>query len=145
MNASATQMTLPGRTTKRGRALNVTLWVLQAVPALLFAAAALPKLGGGQAAVAMFATIGAGDWLRYAVGAAELAGAIGLLVPRLAGLAALGLVVDMIGATVVQATVFHTNQWFPASFLVLSALVAWGRWSRTRIQVAGLVRGVQMS
>lgn len=50
----------------------------------------------------MFATIGVEQWFRYAVGVIELAGAVGLLVPRLAGLAALGLAADMIGAMAVQ-------------------------------------------
>jgi putative oxidoreductase len=122
----------------RGRTLSVALWGLQILLALLFAAAAIPKLSGAAAAVAMFATIGAGQWFRYFIGVIELAGAIGLLIPRLAGLAALGLVVDMIGATGVQIGVFHSNQLFPASVLVLCALVAWGRWPRTRA-LAGLL------
>lgn len=112
--------------------LSVALWALQILLALLFAAAAIPKLSGAAASVAMFATIGAGQWFRYFIGVIELAGAIGLLVPRLAGLAALGLVVDMIGATGVQIGIFHSNQWFPATVLVLCALLAWGRWPQTR-------------
>lgn len=117
---------------RRRRTRNDALWGLQIPLALLFAAAAVPKLAGAAPAVAMFATVGAGQWFRVLVGAIELAGAIGLVIPRLAGLAALGLVVDMIGATGVQIGVFHSNQWLPASVLVLCALVAWGRWPRTR-------------
>jgi hypothetical protein len=56
----------------------------------VFAFAAVPKLAGAHSAVAMFGQIGAGQWLRYLVGTAELAGATGLLIPRLAGLAAAG-------------------------------------------------------
>ena len=100
-------------TTFKGRALNISMWVLQILLALLFAAAAVPKLTGASQAVAMFATIGVGQWFRYAVGVAELAGAIGLLIPRLAGLAALGLVADMIGATAVQALIFRSDQFIP--------------------------------
>jgi uncharacterized membrane protein len=47
----------------------------------------------------MFATIGIGQWFRYVVGALELAGAVGVLIPRLSGLAALGLIGLMAGAT----------------------------------------------
>jgi len=60
----------------------------QIVLAAVFAFAALPKLTGAHTAVTMFGQIGAGQWLRYLVGIAELAGAAGLLIPRLAGLAA---------------------------------------------------------
>src|SRR6266700_2900254 len=139
MNAYATRATRAEPATTRGRALNVTLWAVQALLALLFATAAIPKLIAAPMAVAMFATIGVGQWFRYVVGVAELAGAIGLLVPRLAGLAALGLVLDMVGATAVQAAIFHANQWLPASVLLLSALVVWGRWPQTRALAAVLV------
>jgi hypothetical protein len=54
-----------------------------------------------------FGLIGAGQWLRSFVGTAELAGAIGLLTPWLAGLAAAGLAADMAGATIINATVLH--------------------------------------
>ena len=37
----------------------------------------------------MFTQIGLGQWLLYLVGALKFAGAIGLLIPRLAGAAAL--------------------------------------------------------
>jgi putative oxidoreductase len=46
--------------------------------------------------------------LRYLVGVLELAGAIGLLMSRLAGLAALGLVALMVGAVVTQVFVLDS-------------------------------------
>src|SRR4051812_11928120 len=73
--------------------------------AVVFAAAGLAKLGGEPAMVQMFADVGAGAWLRYLVGALEVAGAVGLLVPRLTGAAALGLTGLMIGATVTNVAV----------------------------------------
>ncbi len=52
-----------------GRALNITLWVVQVLLAAFFlAAAAGPKLAGQQYAVEMFTQIGAGQWFRYLVG-----------------------------------------------------------------------------
>ena len=75
---------------------------------MFFALAALPKLAGAHYAVTMFGQIGAGQWLRYLVGTAELAGAAGLLIPRLAGLAAAGLAADMAGASIINATVLHS-------------------------------------
>jgi putative oxidoreductase len=47
------------------------------------------KLLGSEQAVQTFADIGAGQWLRYLIGALDAAGGIGLLVLRLSGLAAL--------------------------------------------------------
>jgi hypothetical protein len=80
--------------------------------AAVFAFAALPKLAGAHSTVAMFGQIGAGQWLRYLVGTAELAGAAGLLIPRLAGLAAAGLAAglaaDMAGASIIDIAVLHS-------------------------------------
>jgi putative oxidoreductase len=56
----------------------------------MFVLAGLAKVLGDGAMVEMFATISAGQWFRYVVGALEIAGAVGVLIPRLSGLAALG-------------------------------------------------------
>jgi putative oxidoreductase len=82
--------------------------------------------------VEMFATIGIGQWFRYVVGALEIAGAAGVLVPRLSGLAALGLLCLMAGAILTNLFVLGTSPLLPIGLLVVSALVAWGRWPRTR-------------
>src|SRR6266536_3073226 len=100
----------PAAPATRRRALTVTLWALQALLAIQFAGAGSLKLGGAQQMVDLFTQIGAGQWLRYLVGALELAGAIGLLLPRLSGLAALGLL----------------------GLLPVSVLVAWARWPQTK-------------
>jgi putative oxidoreductase len=116
----------------RGRALNNALWVLQALLALMFAMSGLAKVGGDPAMVEMFATIGVGQWFRYVVGALELAGAVGVLIPPLSGLAALGLVGLMAGATLTNMLVLGTSPLPPISLLVVSSMVAWGRWPQTR-------------
>ena len=110
-----------------GRRANALLWTAQIVLAVFFAAAATPKLAGAHTAVTMFSQIGAGQWLRYLVGTAELAGAIGLLVPRLAGLAAVGLAADMAGASIINAAVLHSaavamTVLLCAAFLVIAAI-----------------------
>ena len=46
--------------------------------------------------VEMFTTIGIGQWFRYVVGALEIFGAIGVLVPRTSGLAAASLLVAVL-------------------------------------------------
>jgi putative oxidoreductase len=106
MNTATVTARPAARAGRRGRAL---LWAAQIVLAAFFAFAAVPKLAGAHSAVTMFGQIGAGQWLRYLVGTAELAGAAGLLIPRLAGLAAAGLAADMAGASIINAAVLHSG------------------------------------
>ena len=122
--------------TTRKRLLSIALWTLQVVLALTFAMAGFAKVGGDAAMVEMFATIAIGQWFRYLVGALEIAGALGVLVPRLSGLAALGLLCLMAGATLTNVFVLHTSPLVPIVLMVVSALLAWGRWPRTRILLA---------
>ncbi|PKW15740.1 DoxX family protein [Saccharopolyspora spinosa] len=111
------------------RGVHVALWVLQALLAAFFVFAAVPKLLGDPTAVQMFDVIGFGQWFRYLTGTLELLGAIGLLVPRLAGLAALGLAGVMIGATITQVFAFHAPGMalMPLVLGVVFLAVAWGR------------------
>jgi putative oxidoreductase len=112
------------------RVLHRTVWALQILVGVFFVvASAAPKLLGDPYAVGMFAEIGAGDWFRYLVGGLELAGGVGLLVPRLAGAAALGLVGLMIGATYTQVTVFDApaTTVTPIVLGVVCAGIAWAR------------------
>jgi putative oxidoreductase len=73
-------------------------WTLQVALAAVFVFTASRKFMGHPVPVATVEALGAGQWLRIAIGVAELAGAIGLLVPRLAGLAASCLALLMLGA-----------------------------------------------
>jgi hypothetical protein len=52
----------------RGRAPAITLWAVQAILAISFVAAGSQKLAGTHYMVIMFTKIGAGQWLRYAIG-----------------------------------------------------------------------------
>jgi putative oxidoreductase len=132
MSGTGTAGQTPPTTATRGRALNIALWALQALLALVFAMAGLAKVGGDLAMVEMFATIGIVQWLRYLVGALELAGAVGVLIPRLSGLAALGLVGLMAGATLTNVLVLGTSPLLPIALMLGSVLVARGSWPRTR-------------
>ena len=125
--------------TSRRLAVNLALWALQAVLALMFAMAGFAKVGGDPTMVDMFATIGVGQWLRYLVGALEIAGAIGVLVPRLSGLASLGLVCLMVGATLTNLFVLGASPLLPLALLVASPLVAWGGRERTLLGRFGVV------
>jgi len=138
----ATNETLTAPASTRGRALTITLWVLQILLAVFFlVGAAVPKLTGDPTQVEMFDHLG-GQWFRYVVGTLEAAGAIGLLIPRLAGLAALGLFGVMVGATFASVFVLGAGVLFalPAALGVVAFLVAWGRWPQTKALLASLRR-----
>jgi putative oxidoreductase len=122
MTATATRPT--------SRAGHRALWVLQILMGVFFVvASAAPKLWGDPYAVEIFTEIGAGQWFRYLVGVIELAGGIGLMVPRLAGPAAVGLMGLMIGAGYTQVVVLDAPEMVvsPVVFFVLAAVIAWGR------------------
>jgi uncharacterized membrane protein YphA (DoxX/SURF4 family) len=115
------------------RLTSTLLWAAQILLAAFFLfVAAGPKLAGSHGAVQEFGAIGAGQWFRYVVGIVELAGAIGLLTPRLAGPAAAWLAADMAGATITNATVLHNttygvNVWLTAVLCAVFVLLAYGR------------------
>ena len=128
--ARVTAARLAIREARPRRLTSTLLWAAQILLALLFVYFGLAKLTGGL--VQEFADIGAGQWLRYFSGTAELAGAIGLLTPWLAGLAAAGLAADMFGATVINVTVLHTTTygslvWVTAPLGAACALLAYAR------------------
>lgn len=139
----ATRFEMTGSGVRRRRALGVALWALQAVLAVQFAGAGILKLAGAHDMVVMFASIGLGQWLRYLVGTLEVAGAIGLLIPRLSGLAAMGLICLMVGATATNLFVIDYSPLLPLAYLVVSVLIAWGRLPATRAAVVQLRRGLQ--
>jgi putative oxidoreductase len=116
--------------TSPSRAVHRSLWVLQILMGVFFVvASAAPKFAGEAYAVQIFTEIGAGQWFRYFIGAIELACGIGLMVPRLAGPAAVGLMGLMIGAGYTQAVVLGEPAMVltPVIIFVLAAVVAWGR------------------
>ena len=100
---------VPAREARRRRRTSARLWAGQILLAYVFVSAAVPKLNSDPGMVHEFAQIGAGQWMRYLVGTTELAGAIGLLTPWLAGLAAAGLAAEMAGATIINIAVLHTG------------------------------------
>jgi len=135
--ARVTAARLAIREARPRRLTSALLWAGQILLAALFIAFGLAKLTGSQ--VQEFGLIGAGQWMRYFVGAAELAGGIGLLTPWLAGLAAAGLAADMAGATIINATVLHHTTfggmvWVTLILCAVFALLAYGR----RQQIKGL-------
>ena len=120
-----------GSSEKPGRAFNILLWVLQIAAAAMFLMAGLPKLLGAPQVVAVFDTIGLGQWSRYLTGALELIGAVALLIPRLSGAGALLLVCVMIGAVFTHLFVIGGSPIGAIVLLLVSMIIAWGRRDRT--------------
>jgi uncharacterized membrane protein YphA (DoxX/SURF4 family) len=98
---------IPDATVRPGRRLNVLLWVLQVLLALLFMFAGAMKFV--MPVAEMTKQIPFPGWFLHFIGGAEILGAIGLVLPGilcirtgLTPLAAAALVVIMIGATAVN-------------------------------------------
>jgi putative oxidoreductase len=102
-----------------GRALTITLWIMQILAAAAFLAAGGLKLSGAPLMVAEFQKIGLGQWLRYLTGLLEVAGAIALLVPRLAFFGAALLAAVVLGALFTHLTVLGLSTAMPAFVLLL--------------------------
>ncbi|GLY94092.1 DoxX family protein [Actinoplanes sp. NBRC 103695] len=138
MNSASTTTSETGT---RSKAANIALWVFQIALAALFIINFGPgKLLGSDQAVQTFTEIGAGQWLRYVTGALEVAGGIGLLIPRLSGLAALGLAGVMSGAVLTEVFLLEADVVMPLILLVSVAVIAWFRRDRTR----ALIQQVRM-
>ncbi|MEO3796333.1 DoxX family protein [Nonomuraea sp. B10E15] len=115
------------RTAAGGRVLSAVLWFLQVVVAGVFLMSAMGKFSNVEPARSTFEAIGFGDWFRVLVGVLEVAGAVALFVPRLAGLAGLAFVGLMAGATLTESFVSGGGVVMPLTTLVLCAVIAWGR------------------
>ena len=129
--------------------MNTVLWIVQALLAALF------LFGGGfklimpmdEAAQQLGKSVG---FLRF-IGLMEFLGALGLILPgllrikpMLTPLAALGLVIIMIGATVVNLRMgAGVASLMPAVVGILAAFVAYGRWRLVPHGGASSPRAVQ--
>lgn len=122
----------------------ISLWGAQIILAVLFGAAGVMKLFQPiEALGAMMAWVNVTpQWLVRFIGFAELAGALGMILPSatrilpfLTPLAALGFVVIQVLAIGVHASLGETAGSLPINLvlLALSAFVAWGRWRKAPI------------
>jgi uncharacterized membrane protein YphA (DoxX/SURF4 family) len=103
----------------------IALWAARIALAALFIFASSGKLLSDPEAIAGFDKLGA-PWLRWVVGACELAGGIGLLIPQTAALAAACLALLMVGAMASHVFVYGVDTIGPAAMaFALSAWVAW--------------------
>lgn len=121
------------------RSANGRIWILQTVLAVGYAMTAAPKLSGDPRIVAQLADLGVGATGVHVIGALELAGAVGLLIARLCGLAALAFVALMAGAVALTVANLGVSEAIvPAAFGAVAAVIAWKRRGRTA-RLAALV------
>jgi len=109
------------------KALNVTLWILQALAAAAFLMAGGTKLAGAEIHVAMFEKIGLGQWLRYFTGSLEVISAVLLLLPKTAGIGAALLTATMAGAVATHLFIIGGTPLPAIMLLLITATVAWYR------------------
>jgi len=97
----------------------IAMWIISGLLASLFLFAGLPKLltPGKMLSQWVYA-----PWFLTVVGVCETLGAIGLLIPRVAALAAAGLCGIMIGA-VYTLVAHHLNKELPVPIIVFILLV----------------------
>lgn len=118
----------------RGKGLHYTLWTLQVLLALLFLFAGVMKFVIPIAEITKKMPLP--GWFLHFIGVAEVLGGFGLILPGLlrikpglTPLAAAGLVIIMIGATVVTLqTVGGAGVLTPVVVGLVAAFIAYGRW-----------------
>ena len=123
------------------RQMNYALWIVQGLLALIFLSAGGMKLLVSNDVLTSLAppnSVALPGWFLRFIGVAEILGAIGVILPRLlrirpglTPLAAAGLVIIMIGATVVTLLGGQIGAAFiPFTVGLLAVFVAYGRSSR---------------
>lgn len=117
-------------------------WALNILVGALFAYSGAVKLAGDPEQVEGFEELGWGQWFRYFIGAAEVAGGIGLLIPALAALAAAGLAIIMTGAVFVHLLDDHPTYLalIPLVLGVVLVLMVRANWHRTPSALRGAFR-----
>jgi uncharacterized membrane protein YphA (DoxX/SURF4 family) len=113
--------------------MNIVLWILQVLLALFFLFAGVMKFV--MPVEVMAGSTGLPGWFFWFIGVVEILGGLGLVLPSLlrikpwlTPLAALGLVILMIGATVISLNGGLAIVLRPFITGLLLAFVAYGRW-----------------
>ena len=99
-------------------------WAAVWLTAIFFLQNGVQKMVETERMIEMFQELGLKDWMRIAVGCAEVIGALGLLWPRFTLAAAIGLAVLMIGAVTIELVSGRTFEaLIPAQWLVVFVLI----------------------
>jgi len=117
------------------RIMNILLWIVQALLSLFFIFAGVMKFLMPVAEMQKGAPVVFPGWFFHFIGACEILGAIGLILPALlrikpglTPLAAAGLCVITLGATIVTAMGSVPMAAVPFVTCLLALFVAFGRW-----------------
>jgi uncharacterized membrane protein YphA (DoxX/SURF4 family) len=117
------------------RVVNLTLWVLQGLLAVMFLYSGASKFSArGIFWIELFARIGMGEWFRYFTGSLEVVCAVLLLIRRTSAIAAALLACAMSGAILTHLFILRDGYavvlpGFPLAILIA---VAWKRHSGPR-------------
>jgi putative oxidoreductase len=117
------------------RVVNLTLWVLQGILALVFLYSGASKFSSrGIFWVELYAKIGMGQWFRYFTGSVEVVCAVLLLVSGTSAIAAALLACVMAGAILTHLFILRDGYAavFPSLPLAILIAVAWKRRSDLR-------------
>src|SRR6266508_2383138 len=120
-NIAATRGAAPGRP------LDILLWCVQALLALVFVNASWAKLMGTPDFVALFTAVGVGQWFRYVTGILELTGAVLILLPKTRRIGAALLATVMLGALTAHLFILHVPPTTPGVLFLMSGFVVRGR------------------
>lgn len=102
----------------------IVYYILLVLVSVMFVFSAYSKLSGDPMAAAGFAKAHLPLWFMYFIGIAELAGGIGLWIPKLQKWAIYGLYIILVGAVVVTA-IFENPllALFPVVFIILLTII----------------------
>lgn len=112
----------------KSKTANIVIWILAGLTAVLFLLSGTPKLID-PGWVNRFENWGYSMWFLYVIAVLEIAGAIGLLIPRLASYAACGLIVIMFGAMYTHITHGQGILW-NIIYVVILSVIGLFRWQR---------------
>ncbi|MEU1347121.1 DoxX family protein [Streptomyces sp. NPDC005775] len=128
----------PGHRRRGAVALTVARYAL----ALFLGFSGIAKLIAHESAIESFDRMGWSHGAMYAIGGLETAGAIALLIPVLAGVAAIAFCGLLAGASIVQLTLLDPpNAVMPVVLIVVMALIARDRREGTAALIALVRRG----
>lgn len=107
----------------------IALWVVSGLIAAEFLFAGGFKLLKPEMTKTMFVQMGYAAWFGIFIGVCELLGAIGVLIPRVAGLAAACLSIIMIGATYTVVSHHLPGAVVPALTFVVLVFISYTRFT----------------
>lgn len=113
-----------------GRVSNIAVWAGQIVVGAFLFFSAIMKLTGAEEMVALFESIGIGQWFRFVTATIQVVGAALLVTPRLASAGALILASTMGGAVITHLFVIGGSALVPFVLFVLLLGIAWARRDR---------------